>query len=81
MEHSRFTIDGEITRRYKRFNAMGTQLTVHLLPPSEGQDSNPISHFLTSMSDLFEERGGDPVRFLVARQIEFGEEAFKPSCI
>jgi len=54
MEHPRFTIDGEINRQYKRFNAMGTQLTVRLLPPSEGEESNPMSHFLASVSDLFE---------------------------
>jgi len=54
MEHPRFTIDGEINRQYRRFNALGTQLTVHLLPPSEGEDSNPMSHFLDSVSDLFE---------------------------
>jgi len=33
---------------------MRTQLTVRLLPPFEGEDSNPTSHFLTSVSDLFE---------------------------
>jgi len=54
MPHPRFTIDGEINRQYKRFNAAGTQLTVRLLPPSEGEDSNPMSHFLASVSDLFE---------------------------
>jgi len=54
MEHPRFTIDSEINRQYKRFNAMVTKLTVRLLPPSEGQDSNPMSHFFASVSDLFE---------------------------
>ena len=54
MPHPRFTIDGEINRQYKRFNAVGTQLTVRLLPPSEGEESNPMSHFLASVSDLFE---------------------------
>jgi len=29
----RFTIDGEITRQYRRFNAVGTELTVRLLSP------------------------------------------------
>jgi len=48
----RFTVDGESTRRYSRFNATGTQLTVRLLPPPP--DSDPIMHFLDSMSDLFE---------------------------
>jgi len=54
MEHPRFTIDGEINRQNKRFNAVGTQPTVRLLPPSEGEDSNPMSYFLASVSDLFE---------------------------
>ena len=30
---TRFTIDGEITGQYRRFNAVGTELTVRLLPP------------------------------------------------
>ena len=44
----RFTVEEEQTRLYRRFNAQGTQLTVRLLPPHEGQDSNPMSHFLDS---------------------------------
>jgi hypothetical protein len=48
----RFSIDGEITRQYKRFNTTGTQLTLRLSAPSD--DDDPISHFLDSMSDLFE---------------------------
>ena len=35
-----FTVDDEITRQYRRFNAVGTQLTVRLLPPSS-DDGNP----------------------------------------
>jgi hypothetical protein len=54
MEHPRFTIDGEINRQYRRFRAVGTQLTVHLLSPHEREDSNPMSHFLACVSDLFE---------------------------
>jgi hypothetical protein len=54
MDHARFTIDGEINRQYRRFNAVETQLTVRLLPPSEGEESNPTSHFLANVSDLFE---------------------------
>jgi hypothetical protein len=33
---------------------VGTQLTVRLIPPQEGEDSNPMSHFLASVTDLFE---------------------------
>ena len=39
---SRFTIDGEIRRQYRRFNTAETELTVHLLPPPD--DDNPMSH-------------------------------------
>ena len=47
---SRFTIFDEITRQYRRFNTVGTQLTARLLPPSDKSD--PISHFLDSVNDL-----------------------------
>ena len=53
----RFLIEGEVQRRYQRFNAVGTQLTVQLLPPSIGGDSNPITHFLSSVTDLLEYMG------------------------
>jgi hypothetical protein len=45
-----FTIEDEITRQYRRFNAVGTQLTARFSTPV---DSNPLSHFLASVSDLF----------------------------
>jgi hypothetical protein len=48
----RFEIEDTITRRYSRFNAIGTQLIVRLLPPSNATD--PVSHFLTRVNDLFE---------------------------
>jgi len=50
----RFTIEEERTRLYRRFNAQGTQLTVRLLPPPEGEDPNPMSHFLDSVTELFD---------------------------
>ena len=50
----RFEIDGEITRQYRRFNAVGTQLTVSLLPPTDEDDTDPVSHFLASVNDLFD---------------------------
>jgi hypothetical protein len=52
MAEPRFTIEEEINREYRRFNAVGTQLTVRLSHPPV--DSNPMSHFLASVSDLFE---------------------------
>ena len=32
----RFTIHSEMHRQYRRFNAVGTELTVRLLPPTRG---------------------------------------------
>jgi len=55
----RFTIEDEQTRLYRRFNAQGTQRTVRLLPPPEGQDSNPMSQALDSVPELFEHSLGD----------------------
>jgi len=48
----RSTVDVEINREYRHFNAAGTQLSVRLLPPPP--DYDPVTHFLDSMSDLFE---------------------------
>jgi len=54
-EPQRFTIEEKQTRLHRRFNARGTQLTVRLLPPPEGQkDPNSMSHFLDSVTELFE---------------------------
>jgi hypothetical protein len=50
----RFTIDEEITRQYRRFNATETELTVRLLPPADRDDSNPITHFQVIVTELFE---------------------------
>jgi hypothetical protein len=50
----RFVIESEIQRRYQRFNAVGTQLTVQLLPPSIEGDTNPVTHFLASVTDMLE---------------------------
>ena len=48
----RFEIVREISRQYRRFNTMGTQLTVRLNPLSS-PDTGPIDHFLASANDLF----------------------------
>ena len=47
----RLKIEGEIIRQYRRFNDVGTKLTVRLLPPLD--EENPVSHFLDSVNDLF----------------------------
>jgi hypothetical protein len=41
----RFTIDSETNRQYRRFNFLGTELTVRLLPPVVGDDSDALTHF------------------------------------
>jgi len=48
----RFEIDDTIRRQYRRYNAVGTQLTVRLLPPSDNSD--PVGHFLASVNEIFE---------------------------
>ena len=48
-----FTIYSESNREYSRFNAEGTELIVHLLPPALGYDSDAITHFQASGNDLF----------------------------
>ena len=50
----KFTIIDEITREYRRFNTRGTQLTVRLLPPVEGDQRDSVSHFIASVSSLCE---------------------------
>ena len=72
----RFTIEDEQTRLYRRFNAQGTQRTVRLLPPPEGQeDSNPMSQFLDSVSELFEHslrdlEDSDMVGITISNEVE-----------
>ena len=50
----RFTIDSETNRQYSRFNARGTELTVRLLPPVVGDNSDAVTHFQASENDLFD---------------------------
>jgi len=49
----RFTMDSDLTRQYRRFNTVGTELTVRLLPPTVGDDSDAVSYFQASVTDLF----------------------------
>jgi len=48
----RFEIDDKIRRQYRSYNAVGTQLTVRLLPHADNSD--PVGHFLASVNELFE---------------------------
>ena len=50
----KFTIIDDITREYRWFNTRVTQLTVRLLPPVEGDERDPVSHFIASVSTLCE---------------------------
>jgi hypothetical protein len=51
----RFTIDRELTRQYRRFNAMGTELTLRPLPPSSAEDGTDLmSYFIASVNEIIE---------------------------
>ena len=47
----RFVTVDIFTRYYKRYNAVGTQLSVRLLPPN---NSDPVGHFLARLNELFD---------------------------
>ena len=79
-ESQRFTIEEQQTRLYRRFNAQGKQITVRLLPPPEGQDSNPMSHFLDSVTELFvyalrDVEDSDMVGIKISNEVEVKERA------
>jgi hypothetical protein len=40
--------------QYRRFNTLGTELTVRLLLPAVGDDSDAVTHFQASVIDLFD---------------------------
>jgi len=48
----RFEIDDTVRRQYRRYNAVGTQITALLLPPADTSD--PVANFLASVNELFE---------------------------
>ena len=47
-----FQVVNTNTRQYRWYNAVGRQLTVRLIPPSDNK--NPVAHFLGSVNDLIE---------------------------
>jgi len=76
----RFTTDGEITRQYRRFNAVGTELTVRLFTPAVGDDSDAMSHFQASVTDLFEyalrnSRDSDMVGLTIRNELNMQDKA------
>jgi len=48
----RFEIVDADTRQYRRYNAVGRQLTVRLIPLSD--HIKPVAHFLASVNELIE---------------------------
>jgi len=48
----RFEIDDTVKIQYRRYNAVGTQITARILPPADNSD--PVGHFLASVNELFE---------------------------
>ena len=50
----KYKIIDEITKQYRRFNTVETQLTARLLPPLEEVESDPISYFIDSVTNLCE---------------------------
>jgi hypothetical protein len=52
IETPSFKIDRELTRQYRRFNAMGTELTLRFLPPSDEDGIDLKSHFITSVNKM-----------------------------
>jgi len=48
----RFEIMDANTRQYRRYNAVGMQITMRLIPYSENSD--PVAHFPVSVNDVFE---------------------------
>jgi len=74
----RFEIADRITKQYRRYNAVGRQFTVRLLPPSDNSDS--VTHFLASVNDLFEHAlrdvdDSDMVRMTIQNQINENDKS------
>jgi len=49
----RFDILQRNTRQYRQYNAVGRQITARLISPSD--NSEPVTHFLASLNDLFKD--------------------------
>jgi hypothetical protein len=78
--YQHFNILSERTKEYRRFNTVGTQLTVRLKPPSDS-DNNPVDNFLASVNELFEYAlqnvgDGDMIGFMIRNEINQKEKTF-----
>ena len=57
---------------------------MRLLPPPEGEDPNPMSHFLDSVTELFEHalrdlEGSDMVGITISNEVEVKDRAIRIS--
>jgi len=73
----RFEIDDTIRRQYRRYNAVGTQLTVRILPPAGNID--PVGHFLAGLKELFEYAlqdvsNSDMVGIIIQNQVNLNDK-------
>jgi hypothetical protein len=80
-----FDILSEDRREYRRFNTVGTPLTVRLNPPTDTGTANPLVHFAASINDLFEQvlqgsADGDMVRVATANDVNQNDGAVGISC-
>jgi hypothetical protein len=48
-----FDLLSDDRREYRRFNTVGTQLTMRLIPPTD-PGTNPVDNFLANMKHVFE---------------------------
>jgi len=72
----RFEILDANTRHYRRYNAVGRQLTVPLIPLSNS--TKPVTNFLANVNDLIEHKlrdveDSDTVRMTIQNQVNQNE--------
>ena len=63
----RFEILDRNTRQYRRYNAVGRQITARLTPPSDNSD--PVTHFPGSVNVLHDVGDGDIVGITIRNQV------------
>ena len=74
----RFDILDRNTRQYRRYSAVGMQITARLIPPSDNSD--PVTHFLASVNDLFghvlhDVGDGDMVGITIRNQVNQNDKS------
>jgi len=73
-----FDIPDRNTTQYRRYNAVGRQITARLIPPSDNSD--PVTHFLASVNDLFQHvfrdvGDSDMVGITIQNQVNLNDKA------